>query len=250
MPTGEKRNAPENPKHVPIYIDPDLRNTIIQLRQENQTCNDVIEAAITKTITDAVSPLMFERLGTIGQYPLHEPIKCDVWFKQDLLVWCVENRKLALLGMGTSLPEILASLEEALEGHILSFTEFPEEKHSKDSLALKKDLMEQIDFAEALRQINKKYGETVTTLPAKKGYVAIRKGEHTYYTFIRADGLICDRIYTTVDPDTENNAPADHLAKLCVQMRFARKEDFMTFIAHDFPEEKFREMMRKQHFFV
>lgn len=80
----------------------------------------------------------------------------------------MENRKLALLGMGTSLPEILASLEEALEGHILSFTEFPEEKHSEDSLALKKDLMEQIDFAEALRQINKKYGETVTTLPAKK----------------------------------------------------------------------------------
>lgn len=72
MPTGEKRNAPENPKHVPIYIDPDLRNTILQIRQENQTCNDVIEAAITKTITDAVSPLMFERLGTIGQYPLHE----------------------------------------------------------------------------------------------------------------------------------------------------------------------------------
>lgn len=237
-------------KRVPIYVDPDIRSTIMQLRQENQTCNDVIETSITQTVQNAISPLMFERLSAIGHYPLHEPIKCDVWFKKDLRVWCVENRKLALLGMGVSLPGILASLEEALEGHILSFTEFPDEKHSEDSLTLKKDLMEQIDFAGALQQIHKKYGENITTLPAKKGYVTIRKGEHTHYTFTRADGLICDRIYTTIDPDTETSAPAGKLAKLCVQMRFAKKEDFLQFIAHGFPEEKYREMIRRQHFSV
>ena len=159
MQVMEKGNSQDKVKRVPIYVTPSVRDTIMKLRRGNQTYGDVVEGSIVQTVKGAVSPTMFESLNAIGRYPLKKSVEFRGWFDEEFRFWCVENKKLALLGMGVTYSEIISSIEEALEGHVLSFTEYPDEKHSVDSLVLKRDLMDCIDFAMVLQLMNEKYGE-------------------------------------------------------------------------------------------
>ena len=69
------------------------------------------------------------------------------------------NEELALYGYGDNYNKTLKSLEDQLEGHVLSFTEYSDEYHSETSLKLKKLLSEHIDIKEAGKQMNEKYEE-------------------------------------------------------------------------------------------
>ena len=77
----------------------------------------------------------------------------------------------------------------------------------------------------------------------KKGYVEIRRGDPVFYKFTQADGSLCDRIYTKVSHGAGNDISDSLLAKMCVQMRFMRKEEFMQFIDCTFSEAEYREML-------
>jgi hypothetical protein len=71
--------------------------------------------------------------------------------------WCIVNEELALYGYGNTCTRAMECLEEDLESHIISFTEYPGEKHSDDSLLLKRRLCSHIDFSAAKRLLDEKY---------------------------------------------------------------------------------------------
>ena len=68
------------------------------------------------------------------------------------------NDELALNGYGTNYKDTISSLEEELEGHVLSFTKYPDERHSDGSLKIKAELKKYVDFKTVLAEMDKKYG--------------------------------------------------------------------------------------------
>lgn len=100
-----------------------------------------------------------ESLSVIGDYVLQKPITFKTSYDNEDGLWGMVNEELALYGYGETYHKTIRSLEEELEGHVLSFTEIPDEEHSESSLQLKKDLADYIDLEEVSKKINEKYGE-------------------------------------------------------------------------------------------
>lgn len=100
-----------------------------------------------------------EELTSVGIYSLKKPIRFYTSYDEEENLWGMVNEELALYGYGETYHKTIRSLEEELEGHVLSFTEIPDEEHSESSLQLKKDLADYIDLEEVSKKINEKYGE-------------------------------------------------------------------------------------------
>lgn len=100
-----------------------------------------------------------ESLSVIGDYVLQKPITFKTSYDNEDGLWGMVNEELALYGYGENYNKTLRSLEDQLEGHVLSFTEYSDEYHSETSLKLKKLLSEHIDIKEAGKQMNEKYEE-------------------------------------------------------------------------------------------
>ncbi len=154
-----KGNSPEKLKRVPIYVAPHVRDAIMQLRRGNQTYGDVVEESITRTLRGAVSPTMFESLNAIGRYSLLKPMSFDVSFDEENRLWCVENNEAAVSGYGTTYGEIIEGLEDCIDGYLLIFARFPDEKQSADSLEVKRKLTEYLDFDASYMLYQEKYGD-------------------------------------------------------------------------------------------
>ncbi|HJK77561.1 MAG TPA: hypothetical protein O0Y06_06515 [Methanocorpusculum sp.] len=159
MQAMEKGNSQEKVKRVPIYVNPHVRDAIMQLRRGNQTYGDVVEESITQTLRSAVSPAMFANLHAIGRYPLLKPMNFDVLFDEENRLWCVENNETAISGYGTSYGGIIEGLEDCIDGHLLVFARFPDEKLSADSLEVKRKLKEYLDFDSSYKLYQEKYGD-------------------------------------------------------------------------------------------
>ena len=99
-----------------------------------------------------------EILNKIGRYSLKNPISFHATYDNCEKWWSLSNDELALSGFGTTYSATIESLEEDLEGHIICLTEYSDDDLSKDSILLKKKLMEYIDFDLILGQIDEKYG--------------------------------------------------------------------------------------------
>ncbi|MDV0442430.1 hypothetical protein McpAg1_16720 [Methanocorpusculaceae archaeon Ag1] len=155
----EKERDQSKTKRVPIYVTPSVRDAIVQLRKGNQTYGDVVAESISQTLRSAVSPTMFENLHAVGRYPLQKSVEFQMWFDEESQFWCVENKELALLGMGVTYSEIISSLEDCIDGHLLLFTRFSDEEHSADSLEVKKNLEEYLDFDSSYKLYLEKYGD-------------------------------------------------------------------------------------------
>ena len=100
-----------------------------------------------------------EVLTVVGDYVLQKPITFKTSYDNEDGLWGMVNEELALYGYGENYNKTLRSLEDQLEGHVLSFTEYPDDRHSETSLKLKKLLSEHIDIKEAGKQMNGKYEE-------------------------------------------------------------------------------------------
>ena len=83
-------------------------------------------------------------VSVIGKYLLKKPLTVTISYDTEDKLFGAVNEELALFGYGISRTEALLSLEHELEGHLLSFTAYPDEQHAKTSLELKKRLNEYI----------------------------------------------------------------------------------------------------------
>ncbi|HJJ99597.1 MAG TPA: hypothetical protein O0X23_05310, partial [Methanocorpusculum sp.] len=74
-------------------------------------------------------------------------------------IWCVENDEAAVSGYGTSYGGIIEGLEDCIDGHLLVFARFPDEKQSADSLEVKRKLKEYLDFDSSYKLYQEKYSD-------------------------------------------------------------------------------------------
>jgi hypothetical protein len=51
------------------------------------------------------------------------------------------------------------ALEEELESHIISYTEYPDDEHAADSLLVKEKLGHYVDFEKVKKMLDEKYGD-------------------------------------------------------------------------------------------
>ncbi len=100
-----------------------------------------------------------EEIQTVGNYELKNPITFTTSYDEKEEIWGTVNEELAIYGYGKSYIATLQSLEGEIEAHIINFSEYPEEKHAKDSLLLKKKISEYFDFKKLHKQMKEKYGE-------------------------------------------------------------------------------------------
>lgn len=100
-----------------------------------------------------------KKLDSIGDYKLKKPTEFATSYDKEDGIWCLVNEELALYGYGSDYRKTVKCLEECLEGHVLSFTKYPDEEHTDDSIVIKNKLTEYVDFKEVLDAINEKYGD-------------------------------------------------------------------------------------------
>ena len=101
-----------------------------------------------------------EELTNIGEYLLLGPIEFQTSYDKEDNLWGLVNEELALYGYGETYQKTLKSLEEEIEGHVLSFTNHPENQHTQESLIIKNKLKELVNFADVIGKMKEKYGET------------------------------------------------------------------------------------------
>ncbi|EHQ36007.1 hypothetical protein [Methanoplanus limicola] len=143
------------------YFDPSKEETVKSLYKKWVGFKGDMTKTQKQTKIHSVKELdevKTETLHNAENYVFKEPIKFDVHYDNDDKLWCIENESLSLSGYGTSYNKALNSLTDEIEGHVLSFTNFPDEKHSSESLRLKERLSVYIDFKAAKKIIDGKYG--------------------------------------------------------------------------------------------
>ena len=100
-----------------------------------------------------------EKLHAIGRYPLINPIIFEASYDMADEQWCLCNDELAMYAYGRTYAKTIESLEEELEGHIISYTEYSDEDHAADSLLIKEKLKYFADFDEIKKLLDEKYVE-------------------------------------------------------------------------------------------
>ncbi|MDO5845263.1 MAG: hypothetical protein Q4Q53_09000 [Methanocorpusculum sp.] len=144
-----------------VTISPEVHNRIISLRRGNQTYGDVVAEAINLKIRlDSLIPKTFKCLNSIGIYPLRKPMNFDVSFDSQDVIWDIRNKELSILGCGNTYDEIISSLEDEIDCYVAAYM-LSNHKLSKESIELKKQLDEYIDFNKALEIYSDKYGDAV-----------------------------------------------------------------------------------------
>jgi len=110
-------------------------------------------------LTPCTSVLTSEEMNNIGRYKLLKPVTFEVSYDMSDSLWCLKNYDLALDGYGSTYNEAIECLEEDIEGHVLFFTRYPDSRHTNDSLIVKKNLTEYIDFKQVLDYLRERDGE-------------------------------------------------------------------------------------------
>ena len=98
-----------------------------------------------------------KHLTAVGTYQLKKPLTVTISYDTEDKLFGAVNEELALFGYGENETEALQSLEQELEGHLISYTAYPDTQHSKTSLELKKRLQEHISIEEAGILLEEKY---------------------------------------------------------------------------------------------
>ena len=98
-------------------------------------------------------------LENIGRYPLLCPIPFTTSYDKEDEHWFLCNDELALFGYGSTYSKAIEALEEELESHIISYTEYSDEEHATDSLIMKEKLRHYVNFEEIKKMLNVKYGD-------------------------------------------------------------------------------------------
>lgn len=96
------------------------------------------------------SQIKFE---SVGKYPLLQPILFDIIYDSENDLYSLSNKELALYGYGKNYVDTIQSLEEEIEGHVVSFTRFSDERHTRDSLVIRDKLRQFIDFDTVMNTI-------------------------------------------------------------------------------------------------
>lgn len=151
----------KNNQTINCYYPPELESAVKELYKKwvYVTGNLVHKQKTShlESVTD-IEEQQSESLSQIGRYPLKKPVEFKTSYDLEDNLWGLVNDELALNGYGTDYDNTISSLEEELEGHVLSFTEYPDERHSDGSLKLKAELKKYVDFKAVLAEMDKKYG--------------------------------------------------------------------------------------------
>ncbi|MCQ1537473.1 hypothetical protein FTO68_00485 [Methanocalculus taiwanensis] len=106
-----------------------------------------------------LSEIKTETLLNAGNYVFRKPLTFDIHYDNEEKLWCIEQESLSLHAYGVNYNKALESLIDEIEGHIISFIHYPDERHTPESVELKKRLSEYIDFQAAEKIVQEKYGE-------------------------------------------------------------------------------------------
>lgn len=151
----------KNNQTIKCYYTPELESTVKELYKKwvYVTGNLVHKQKTShlEYVTD-IEEQQSEFLSQIGRYPLKKPVEFKTDYDLEDNLWGLVNDELALNGYGTNYKDTISSLEEELEGHVLSFTKYPDERHSDGSLKIKVELKKYVDFKTVLAEMDKKYG--------------------------------------------------------------------------------------------
>jgi len=149
-------------RYVNCYFDSEIESKVSALykkcvrvrgtvNQNQKTCN--IDAV------DYIEMLTSEEMSSIGRYKLLKPVTFEVSYDMVNSLWCLKNYDLALDGYGSTYNESIECLEEDIESHVLCFTRCSDSEQSEDSLTVKANLKEYIDFKQVLDYLRERDGE-------------------------------------------------------------------------------------------
>lgn len=149
-------------RKINCYFKPEIEDTVKSLYKTwVRVTGTMIQMQKNYRIdsVESLEQVRFETLHQIGPYILLKPLTFTVSYDNNDKQWCLFNQDLALYGSGDNYPKAIQSLEEEIEGHILSFSEYPDEMHSESSLQLKQALLQYLDFDTVKCHIDARYGE-------------------------------------------------------------------------------------------
>jgi len=90
-------------------------------------------------------------LTKIGKYELLKPITFGMDYLEEYTHYVLYNAELSLFGCGPTKDKAIEDLESEIVGHVLSFTLYPDEAHTRESLVLSDRLKEHVDFGKVFR---------------------------------------------------------------------------------------------------
>lgn len=153
----------KNGKNIRCYYDSKYEDTVKNFIHKwvSVTGNAVqTQKSYKLESINSISEHLTEDLSKIGEYILSHPIEFQLSYDKEDNLWGLVNEELALYGYGETYQKTLKSLEEEIEGHVLSFTNHPENQHTQESLIIKNKLKELVNFADVIGKMKEKYGET------------------------------------------------------------------------------------------
>ncbi len=148
-------------RNINCYFKPDMEDRVKNLYKKwVRVTGNMVQTQKNYRIdsVENLEQVMFETLHQIGQYILLKPITFTVSYDNNDKQWCLFNNDLALYGCGDNYKKAIQSLEEEIEGHIISFSEYPDDMHAESSLHLKQALLQYLDFNEAKCLFDARYG--------------------------------------------------------------------------------------------
>jgi hypothetical protein len=156
-----------NNRKIKCYFVPDMEEKIMSLYKKWVTVSGDMGRSQKNAYISQIQDLeehTSDVLSTIGRYPLINPIPFAASYDMVNEQWCLCNEELALFGYGRTYAKTIQALEEELESHIISYTEYPDEDHASDSLLIKEKLKQYANFTEIKKLLDKKYGENKDAL--------------------------------------------------------------------------------------
>lgn len=151
----------KNGRTINCHFEPEMEELVKSLYKKWVSVTGELTRTQKNYKMDKISTLIeikSEELYSVGKYVFRQPIIFDVSYNNNDKQWCLVNEELSLYGFGADYNKAIHTLEEEIEGHVISFTEYPNEKHAPDSLILKEKLQQFIDFDEINQIISEKYG--------------------------------------------------------------------------------------------
>jgi len=152
----------KNNHKIKCYFAPDMEEKVISLYKKwVVVTGNMVRSQKTAHISliDDLKEHTSEELRAIGRYPLIKPIPFAASYDVADEQWSLCNDELAMHAYGRTYAKTIEVLEEELESHIISYTEYPDEGHAETSLIIKKKLANYADFNKIKKLLNEKYGE-------------------------------------------------------------------------------------------
>ncbi len=151
----------KNGRKINCYFDPSEEDKVKSLYKKCVSFTGDMTRTQTHSKINSITNLdemKTETLHSVGSYVFIQPIPFDIHYDNEDKLWCIENENLSLHGYGTNYNKAIESLIDEIEGHVISFTNYPVDKHTSESLTLKERLSLYIDFKGVIKIIEEKYG--------------------------------------------------------------------------------------------